>query len=223
MHPHFVNVSVSREGSGKSAHCAGWTEPSSFVNLIKLYQIFMQWPIKCCMKLCRHESDNISDRVLTYSKFGLFYSNILILTPTFQKSPIEKYGKTPYLSGRQHFYSYFQNPSENPAWWSGKQLEYAMHMLAILAENALHVMGFNLFNTIYRGHISPFGILLIWSKFNIFYTHIDARRYSISISVRGSGFRETAWTLLSKRDNFVRHYLYAFIFICGRGLHTPSL
>ena len=49
-----------------------------------------------------------------------------------------------------------QNPSENPA--SGKQLEYAIHMLAILAKNALHVVGFNLFNTIYQGHISPFGI-----------------------------------------------------------------
>ena len=26
---------------------------------------------------------------------------------------IEKYGKTPIFSGKQHFYSYFQNPSEN--------------------------------------------------------------------------------------------------------------
>ena len=25
----------------------------------------------------------------------------------------EKYGKTPNFSGKQHFYSYFQNPSEN--------------------------------------------------------------------------------------------------------------
>ena len=32
----------SSEGSGESAHCAGSTEPSSFVNFIKLYQIFMQ-------------------------------------------------------------------------------------------------------------------------------------------------------------------------------------
>ena len=52
-------------------------------------------------------------RVLTNSKFGLFYSNFLILTPTFSKVPIEKYGKTPNFSGKQHFYSYFQNPSEN--------------------------------------------------------------------------------------------------------------
>ena len=52
-------------------------------------------------------------RVLTNSKFGLFYSNFLILTPTFSKVPIEKYGKTPFFSGKQHFYSYFQNPSEN--------------------------------------------------------------------------------------------------------------
>ena len=29
--------------------------------------------------------------------------------------PIEKYGKTPIFSGKQHFYSYFQNPSENSA------------------------------------------------------------------------------------------------------------
>ena len=52
-------------------------------------------------------------RVLTNSKFGLFYSNFLILTPTFSKVPIEKYGKTPNFSGKQHFYCYFQNPSEN--------------------------------------------------------------------------------------------------------------
>ena len=51
--------------------------------------------------------------VLTNSTFGLFYSNFLILTPTFSKVPIEKYGKTPIFSGKQHFYSYFQNPSEN--------------------------------------------------------------------------------------------------------------
>ena len=52
-------------------------------------------------------------RVLINSKFGLFYSNFLILTPTFSKVPIEKYGKIPFFSGKQHFYSFFQNPSEN--------------------------------------------------------------------------------------------------------------
>ena len=55
----------------------------------------------------------IYNRVLTNSKFGLFYSNFLILTPTLSKVPIEKYGKTPIFSVKQHFYSYFQNPSEN--------------------------------------------------------------------------------------------------------------
>ena len=55
----------------------------------------------------------IHGRVLTNSIFGLFYSNFLILTPTFSKVPIEKYGKTPIFSGKLHFYSYFQNPSEN--------------------------------------------------------------------------------------------------------------
>ena len=54
-----------------------------------------------------------SDRVLTNSKFGLFYSNFLIVTPTFSKVPIGKYGKTPIFSGKQHFYSYFQNSTEN--------------------------------------------------------------------------------------------------------------
>ena len=54
-----------------------------------------------------------SDRVLTNSKFGLFYSNFLIPTPTFSKVQKEKYGKTPNFSGKQHFYSYFQNPGEN--------------------------------------------------------------------------------------------------------------
>ena len=52
----------------------------------------MQWPIKCCMKLCQHERDNIS----------------------------------------------------------GKQIEYAMPMLVILAENSFHVVGFNRFNSIFR-------------------------------------------------------------------------
>ena len=52
-------------------------------------------------------------RVLTNSKFGLFYSNFLNLTPTFSKVLVEKYGKTPIFSGKQHFYSYFQIPSEN--------------------------------------------------------------------------------------------------------------
>ena len=36
---------------------------------------------------------------------------------------------------------------------SGKQIEYAIPMLVNLAENAFHVGGFNLFNTIYLGHI----------------------------------------------------------------------
>ena len=96
VHPHFVNASASSEGSGESAHCVGSAEPSSFVNLVKLYQIFMQGPIKCCMKLFRHERDNIS----------------------------------------------------------GKQIEYAILMLVIWAENAFHVVGFNFFNTIYRGHLA---------------------------------------------------------------------
>ena len=48
----------------------------------------------------------IITRVLTNSKF-------LTLTPTFSKVPIDKYGKTPNFSSKQHFYSYFQNPSEN--------------------------------------------------------------------------------------------------------------
>ena len=60
-----------------------------------------------------------NNRVLTNSKLGLFYSNFLILTPTFSKVPIEKYGETPIFSGKQHFYSYFQNPSENSESGSG--------------------------------------------------------------------------------------------------------
>ena len=56
---------------------------------------------------------NKVNRVLTNSELGLFYSNFLILTLTFSKVPIEKYGKTPNFSGKHHFYSYFQNPSEN--------------------------------------------------------------------------------------------------------------
>ena len=52
----------------------------------------------------------LSFKVFTNSKVGLFYSNFLILTPTFSKVPIEKYSKTPFFSSKQHFYSYFQNP-----------------------------------------------------------------------------------------------------------------
>ena len=52
-------------------------------------------------------------RVLVNSKFGVFYSNFLSLTPTFCKVSTEKYSKTPTFSGRQHFYSFFQNPSDN--------------------------------------------------------------------------------------------------------------
>ena len=56
----------------------------------------------------------LASAVLTNSKFGLFYSNFLILTPTFSKVPIEKIGKTLNFSGKQQFYSYCQNPSERP-------------------------------------------------------------------------------------------------------------
>ena len=58
-------------------------------------------------------------KVFTISEFSLtpnldyFTPIFFILTPTFSKVPIEMYGKTPNLSGRQQFYSYFQNPSEN--------------------------------------------------------------------------------------------------------------
>ena len=33
---------------------------------------------------------------------------------------------------------------------SGKKIEYAIPMLTILAENAFHVLGFNLLNSIFR-------------------------------------------------------------------------
>ena len=70
-----------------------------------------QWEADWQMKFNVAECHSI--RVLTNSKFGLFYFNFLILTPSFSKVLIEKYGKTPNFSGKQHFYSYFQNPSEN--------------------------------------------------------------------------------------------------------------
>ena len=71
---------------------------------------------------------------------------------------------------------------------SGKQIDYDLPKLVILVENAFHVMGFNLFNIIYRGHIiSP-----IFGKFIFFIptlTHDDTRSV---FSVWGSGFAETA-------------------------------
>ena len=54
-------------------------------------------------------------RVLVNSKFGVFYSNFLSLTPIFCKASIEEFSKTPTFSGRQQFYSYFLNLSENSA------------------------------------------------------------------------------------------------------------
>ena len=66
---------------------------------------------------------------------------------------------------------------------SGKQIEYAIPMLVILAKNTFHVVGFNLLNTIYRCHISTLIPTL---------THDDIRSV---ISVWGSGFAETALTL----------------------------
>ena len=49
-----------------------------------------------------------------FSEFSLTPNfECFTLTPTFCKVSIEKYGKTPTFSGRHHFYSYFQNPSEN--------------------------------------------------------------------------------------------------------------
>ena len=54
-------------------------------------------------------------KVLTNSKFGLFYSNFFVLTPTFSKAQLKKYGKNSNCSGRQHIYSFLQNPCENSA------------------------------------------------------------------------------------------------------------
>ena len=51
--------------------------------------------------------------VLVNSKFGVFYSNFLSLTPTVCIVSIEMCSKTPTFSEKQHFYSYFQNHSEN--------------------------------------------------------------------------------------------------------------
>ena len=58
---------------------------------------------------------------LSYIPRSLLTSNLeyftptLSLTPTFWEVLIEEYSKIPTFSGRQHFYSYFQNPSENSA------------------------------------------------------------------------------------------------------------
>ena len=47
-------------------------------------------------------------RVLINSRFGVSYSNFSFLTPTFWVVSIEKYGKTPTFSGRQHFTPIFK-------------------------------------------------------------------------------------------------------------------
>ena len=56
--------------------------------------------------------NQVSEFLLT-SNLDYFTPTFLILTPIFSQVTIEKYGKTPNFFGRQHFYSYFQNPSEN--------------------------------------------------------------------------------------------------------------
>ena len=52
------------------------------------------------MSFC-YAHDNCRD--LINSRFGVSYSNFSFLTPTFWKVSIDKYGKTPTLSGGQHF------------------------------------------------------------------------------------------------------------------------
>ena len=52
--------------------------------------------------LFQNDPNGPINRVLTNSKFGLFYSNFLILTPT-SKVPIAKYGKTPIFLANSIF------------------------------------------------------------------------------------------------------------------------
>ena len=47
---------------------------------------------------------------------------------------------------------------------SGKQIEYAIPMVVILAENAFHVVGFNFFNSIFR---VGFGVRLDCTDINL--------------------------------------------------------
>ena len=59
----------------------------------------------------RFSRDEATDSLTPNMEY--FTPTFLSLTPTFLKVLIEKYSETPTFSGRQHFYSYFQNPSEN--------------------------------------------------------------------------------------------------------------
>ena len=54
-----------------------------------------------------------SGRVFVNSKFGVFYSNFVSLTPIVWKVSTEEHSKTTTFSGIHQFYSYFQNPSED--------------------------------------------------------------------------------------------------------------
>ena len=63
---------------GASMGCGEW-------KFVKMFQV--TWPFR---------------RVLVNSKFGVFYSNFLSLTPTFLKVLIEKYSKT---SARDNYFS----------------------------------------------------------------------------------------------------------------------
>ena len=47
-----------------------------------------------------------------------------------RKKEIEKYGKTPNFSGKQHFLSYFQNPNENSVNSMDVLFNYSIKILA---------------------------------------------------------------------------------------------
>ena len=55
--------------------------------------------------------ENIAEFSLTPSLD--YFTPTFYSESNFSKVPIEKYGNTPSFSGKQHFYSHFQKPSEN--------------------------------------------------------------------------------------------------------------
>ena len=73
----------------------------------------MQWLVHWPLMLGNRDSvanvfPRVKCRVLINSRFGVIYSNFSFLTPTLWKVSIEKYGKTPTLSGGQHFTPIFK-------------------------------------------------------------------------------------------------------------------
>ena len=108
------NLATHRGDQGKMIHFFEVFLTGYILLLLDILCTVKYW-LQLGRKKYRHkvtsvlETNHSKVEVLINSKFGLSYSNFLILTPTFSKVPIEKYDKTPFFPGKQHFYSFLKS------------------------------------------------------------------------------------------------------------------